>query len=82
MENKLLELFKLADILNDKQDKVYACINYAANDSKKLEISIRSKKDFSYIKRCEIELRNNPLLEWDSIIELFKNFVAGGVGNE
>lgn len=46
MKDKLLKIIKLADELNEKQDKVYAEIEYVANDSKKLVISIRSKKDF------------------------------------
>ncbi len=75
MEEKLLKLFKLADALNEKQDKVYAQINYCANDSKKLEISIRSKEDFSYVERCEIQLSNNHILKWDNIIGLFDNYV-------
>lgn len=82
MEKKLLEIFRLADILNDKQDKVYAQIDYSADDRKKLEIAIRSKKDFSYIEKCEIQLQGNPLLKWDNIIELFKNYVDGGISNE
>jgi len=52
MEEKLLKLFKLADSLNEKQDRVYAQIEYIADNSKKLEISIRSKKDFSFVERC------------------------------
>lgn len=34
MEEKFLKLVKLADELNEKQDKVYAEIEYTANDSK------------------------------------------------
>ena len=43
MEEKLLELIKLADTLNEKQDKVFAEIKYEADDSKTLKISIRKK---------------------------------------
>mgnify|MGYP003432879662 CR=1 FL=1 len=46
MEQKLLKVFQLADRLNTKQSKIFAEINYTANDSQKLEISIRRKKDF------------------------------------
>lgn len=81
MEEKLLEIFKLANSLNDKQDKVYAQIDYSADDRKKLEIAIRSKKDFSYIEKCEIQLQKNPLLKWDNIVQLFKSYV-GGISNE
>lgn len=81
MKDKLLKIIKLADELNEKQDKVYAEIEYVANDSKKLVISIRSKKDFSYIEKCEVQLNAFSVIEWDNVITLFETFV-GGVVNE
>lgn len=81
MKDKLLKIIKLADELNEKQDKVYAEIEYVANDSKKLVISIRSKKDFSYIEKCEVQLNALSMIEWDNVITLFETFV-GGVVNE
>lgn len=81
MKDKLLKIIKLADELNEKQDKVYAEIEYIANDSKKLVISIRSKKDFSYIEKCEVQLNAFSMIEWDNVITLFETFV-GGVVNE
>lgn len=81
MKDKLLKIIKLADELNEKQDKVYAEIEYVANDSKKLVISIRSKKDFSYIEKCEVQLNAFSMIEWDIVITLFETFV-GGVVNE
>ena len=51
MEQKLLKVFKLADKLNTKQSKVYAEINYSANDSQKLEFIIRSKMRNYYNRR-------------------------------
>ena len=63
MEQKLLKVFKLADKLNTKQSKVYAEINYSANDSQKLEFIIRSKEDSE--------------IQWDNIISLFETFVGG-----
>lgn len=77
MEKKLLELFKLADSLNEKQDKVFAEIEYSASDRKKLIISIRSKDDYKCIEKCEMELANNPLLNWYNIINLFKSYING-----
>ena len=68
MEEKFLKLVKLADELNERQDKVYAEIEYTANDSKKLVISIRSKKDFSYIEKCEVQLNAFSMIEWDNVI--------------
>lgn len=81
MENKLLKIIKLADTLNEKQDKVYAEINDTAGNSKKLEISIRSKKDYSYIEKYEVQLNAFSMIEWDKVITLFETFV-GGVVNE
>lgn len=81
MEEKLLKIFKLADSLNEKQDRIYAQIEYIADNSKKLEISIRSKKDYSFVERCEIYLDNSSLIKWDNIISIFEKYV-GGVINE
>lgn len=81
MEEKLLKLFKLADSLNEKQNKLFADIEYYANDRKRLIISIRAKETYKYIERCEIELTNNHLIKWDNIIELFENYI-GGATNE
>lgn len=77
MEQKLLKVFKLADKLNTKQNKVYAEINYSANDSQKLEIIIRSKKDYAYIEKCEITITENSEIKLDNIITLFETFVGG-----
>ena len=81
MEKSFLKLIKLADELNEKQDKVYAEIEYKADNSKKLIISIRSKRDFSYVEKCEVQLNAFSMIEWDNVITLFETFV-GGVVNE
>jgi len=81
MEEKLLKIFKLADSLNEKQDKVYAQITYTANNIKKLELTIRNKNDFSYIEKCEISLYKNSLIKWNNFIEIFERYI-GGVTNE
>lgn len=81
MEENLLRIIKLADSLNEKQDKVYAQIIYTADSNKTLEIIIRSKKDFSYVERCQFRLYQNPLVKWDNFIEMFESYV-GGVINE
>ena len=78
MEEKLLKLLKLADSLNDKQDKVYAHISYSADYNKTLEIAIRRKKDFSYVEKCEIQLRKQSIISIDNIIELLTFYVNGG----
>lgn len=79
MEEKLLKLFKLADLLSEKQDKVFAQIEYYADNSKKLQILIRSKKDFSYVEKCEIYLANDSLIKWDNIIEILERYVGGAI---
>lgn len=79
MEKNFLKLIKLADELNEKQDKVYAEIEYIADNSKKLVISIRSKKDFTYIEKCEVQLNAFSMIEWDNVISLFETFVGGAV---
>jgi uncharacterized protein YrzB (UPF0473 family) len=81
MEEKLLKVFKLADKLNSKNSKIYAEIHYEANDSHKLQICIRRKKDYSYIERCEICITENSEEKWNNVITLFDIFV-GGVRNE
>lgn len=81
MEEKLLELFKLANKLNDTQDKVYAEIKYSANDSKTLEICIRTKNDFSYIEKCQIQLKNKSIISLSNFISLLETYI-GGVCNE
>ena len=75
MEEKLLELIKLADTLNEKQDKVFAEIKYEADDSKTLRISIRKKDDYKYVEICEMQMRENSLIKWDNIIELFRKWL-------
>ncbi len=75
MEEKLLKIFKLADSLNEKQDKVYAQIIYTADKNKTVEISIISKENYSYIERCQFNISQNTLLKLDNLIELFKNYI-------
>ena len=79
MEKNLLKLIKLANELNEKQDKVYAEIEYTADNNKKLVISIRSKKDFSYIEKCEVQLNAFSMIKWDNVITLFETFVGGAL---
>lgn len=75
MEEKLLELLKLADTLNEKQDKVFAEIKYEADNSKTLRISIRKKEDYKYIECCEMQMREGNLIRWNNIIELLKSYI-------
>lgn len=82
MEEKLLKLLKLADELSDKQNKVFAEVTYTSNMYKTLEISIRSKTDFSYIERCEIQVKENSIISLDNIIELLTFYINGGAVHE
>lgn len=77
MEEKLLKVFKLADKLNNKNSKIYAEIRYEANKYQKLEITIRRKKDYSYIEKCEICITENSEEKWNNIITQFETFVGG-----
>lgn len=78
MEEYLLKLIQLADALNDNQEKVYAQITYYADEKKTLEILVRSKKDFSYIEKCQIQLKYQPENKLKIISELFDSYVGGG----
>ena len=75
MEEKLLKIFKLADSLNEKQNKVYAQIIYTADNNKTIEILIKSKKDDSYIERSQFKLYQNTLIKWDNFIEMFESYI-------
>lgn len=82
MEKDLLRLFQLADELNKKQNKVYAEITYYADNSKKLEISIRNKKDFSYVEKCEMQLKKGSLITCKDVVHLFEIYINGCDTNE
>lgn len=77
MEKHLLKILKLADELNENQDKVYAQIEYTANNSKKLVISIRSKTDYSYVEKFEVQLNSFSMVKWENVVTLFETFVGG-----
>lgn len=81
MEEKLLTLIKLANELSEKQDKIYAQIEYHADNSKKLGIYIIQKDNYTYIEKCTVMQQNNASAKLDLIISFFKEFV-GGVANE
>lgn len=75
MEEKLLKIFKLADSLNEKQDKVYAKIIYTADDNKIMELAILTKNDNLYVESCKCRLYQNPLIKWDNFISLLKSYI-------
>ena len=75
MEEKLLKVFEVANTLNEKQDNVYVQITYDANDNKNLEIAIRSKKDFSYVERCEMQLKGNYDMKCNNIINVLESYI-------
>lgn len=75
MEEKLLKIFKLANYLDTKQDKVFAQITYIANMTKTVKISIKSKNDGSYIESYQCQLSNGSSLKWDNFIKIFENYI-------
>ncbi len=77
MEEKLLELLKIANTLDKKNENVYAEVEYLANHTKKLKISIRKKEDYSYVEECSVMLFNNPISKIDAIIKIFKEYIGG-----
>lgn len=77
MEEKLVELFKMANDFNKKQNKYYIQIEYSANDMQRIEMSLRTKDDHSFIRHYIVCLKNNPLEDADEIIKLF-NICTGG----
>ena len=81
MEEKLLELLKMANTLDEKQDKLYAQVEYCADKTRKLEISIRKKEDYYYVEKCSVMLLNNPIPKLDAIIDIFNQYI-GGASNE
>lgn len=81
MEEKLIDLFKIANSINDKQDKIYLRIEYTADETKKLEISVVNKKTYSLVEKVSIMLLFEPAEKLDAIINLISKH-AGGVSYE
>mgnify|MGYP001038208059 CR=1 FL=1 len=75
MEKKLVEIFRLANTLSDNKYKVYAQIEYSATEQKELNLSIRSKSDYSYLEKCNIQL-NQSYVTLDSIILLLRYYIG------
>lgn len=82
MEEKLLEIFRLSDILNERQDQVYADIEYISNKDKTLTISIRSKKNHAYLEKASFLLSGKSLIKIDDVILIFKHYIYGGKKDE
>ena len=76
MEEQLLELFKLAKTLNEKNKEYYAQISYSAVEELRIEIAIRSTKDGTFIRHCYLCLSDNSIENWNSITELFETFAG------
>lgn len=82
MKEKLLEIFKLAKILDEKQDQVYADIEYIVNKDRTLVISIRSKKNHAYLEKASFLLSGKSLIKIDDVIVIFKHYIYGGKKDE
>lgn len=76
MEKRFLDLLKLADTLNEKNENLYAKVLYCADKSKKLEISIVDIKTSTYVERCSVMLSNNPVSKLNAIIKLFMEYIG------
>lgn len=81
MEEKLLKIFELTNELDEKQDKVYANIKYSGDNTRRLELSIISKENYSYIESCSVMLFNKPISKLNAVIEILKEYI-GGTDNE
>ena len=81
MEEKLIELFKLANDINENQDKVYFKFEYTADNTKKLEIHIINKKNYSFLETASIMLKFEPIEKIDTIMKFMSKYI-GGVANE
>ena len=82
MEEKLLKLFKLVDKLSEKQDKIFASLEYHAKDNKKLEVTIRDKKDYTTIEKIEVYLDKISVEQLNISIKLLEKYILGGAINE
>ena len=72
MEKHLLKLIQLADELNLKQDKVFAEIHYSGDDS---------KKDYKYVEKVEMQLKQESIINWENAVHLFEMYVNGGASS-
>ena len=82
MEKYFLEVVKLVNELGDNQDKVFGEIEYVANGDKELKVTIRDKKTFKYLVRCQIYVDNNDEKSWNNIVNMIKYYVIGGYKND
>ena len=69
---------KLADEWKEKQNKVFAEIHYSGDDSKKLEICVRTKEEYKYVEKIEMQLKDSSIIDWDIAVHLFEMYVNGG----
>lgn len=82
MEKYFLKVVKLVNELGDNQDKVFGEIEYVANGDKELKVTIRDKKTFKYLERCQIYVENNDEKSWNNIVNMIKYYVIGGYKND
>lgn len=72
MEEKILELIKLAKKYEKKSKKNYIEIGYVGNET--IEIHIRDKESFDFISSAEINLQNS-MFQIDDVILKIKNLI-------
>ena len=81
MEEKIVELLKLANDINIKQENVYLRIEYTADETKRLEISVINKKTFALVEKMNIMLIFEPVEKLDIIIKFISKY-AGDIDNK
>lgn len=81
MEDKLLELIHIANAINQNNSNLYVQIEYTADETKKIKISIISKETCTFVETLRIDLTNNPYFKWETIFDTIKCYI-GGVTNE
>lgn len=79
MIKQLSNILEIAAIINERQDEVFIQVEFWANDMQRLAIAIRSKKDNSKLKYMQTYLNNNPLVNWDNILDIFDDFLGGEI---
>lgn len=73
MEDKLAELILTGKEFTKKSDKYYVEVGYNGGLNR-IEVSIRIKKEHSYVEKIEIYLDNNNLNKIDELIECIKEY--------
>lgn len=77
MDEKILQIIKLANSVNEQNEKLYAHIEYVADNRKKLLISIVDKETFTTVETLRTDLANNPYFNWNTFINTINCYARG-----